>query len=316
MIEQYPPALPTQPTAEQSKIEKPKTKRQWTRKKKIIAWVVAIFVLIYVTGLMGDDSESNKPHIAVVNIHGVISADEDDVNAKETIALLLDAYLNENSVAIALSIDSPGGSPYESERIVSEIKKLKKSHPEKKLYAVIEGMAASAGYHIASATDEIYAGRSSLVGSVGVLLMNYDARELQKKIGIYDRTFKAGENKDILSYTQPVTPKQRTHIQSILDDSHKAFIDDVREGRGKRLKEDKDTFTGLFWTGNQAVKLGLADHIGYMENLQRKHKNPALVYNKDEFKLKDLLSLSMSSVGAGIADRLIEVNTQQSVKLR
>ena len=220
------------------------------------------------TGLDGVDT--SKPHLAVVELQGVISSG-DVANAYDVNEALTRAFENSNSKAVALDINSPGGSPVQSDEIWQTMMDLRKEYPDKKLYAVIGDMGASGAYYIASAADEIYVNPSSLVGSIGVIMPSYNIKGLMDKVGVEDRTITAGEYKDILSLSRPLTDYEEKRVEKVLDNTHKHFINAVKEGRGDRLKnpEQNKLFSGLFWTGEQSIELGLADKKGSIASLEK-----------------------------------------------
>ena len=220
------------------------------------------------TGLDGVDT--SKPHLAVVELQGVISSG-DVANAYDVNEALTRAFENSNSKAVALDINSPGGSPVQSDEIWQTMMDLRKEYPDKKLYAVIGDMGASGAYYIASAADEIYVNPSSLVGSIGVIMPSYNIKGLMDKVGVEDRTITAGEYKDILSLSRPLTDYEEKHVEKVLDNTQKHFINAVKEGRGDRLKnpEQNKLFSGLFWTGEQSIELGLADKKGSIASLEK-----------------------------------------------
>ncbi|WP_201614115.1 signal peptide peptidase SppA [Psychrobacter sp. JCM 18902] len=220
------------------------------------------------TGLDGVDT--SKPHLAVVELQGVISSG-DVANAYDVNEALTRAFENSNSKAVVLDINSPGGSPVQSDEIWQTMMDLRKEYPDKKLYAVIGDMGASGAYYIASAADEIYVNPSSLVGSIGVIMPSYNIKGLMDKVGVEDRTITAGEYKDILSLSRPLTDYEEKHVEKVLDNTHKHFINAVKEGRGDRLKnpEQNKLFSGLFWTGEQSIELGLADKKGSIASLEK-----------------------------------------------
>ncbi|WP_367103672.1 signal peptide peptidase SppA [uncultured Psychrobacter sp.] len=220
------------------------------------------------TGLEGVDT--SLPHLAVVELQGTISND-DLANAYDISKALTRAFENSNSKAVALEINSPGGSPVQSDQIWQTMMDLRQEYPDKKLYAVIGDIGASGAYYIASAADEIYVNPSSLVGSIGVIMPSYNIEGLMDKVGVTDRTITAGEYKDILSLSRPLTDFEEQHVEDVLDNTHKHFIDAVKEGRGDRLKnpEENNLFSGLFWTGEQSIALGLADQTGSIASLEK-----------------------------------------------
>ncbi|STY94044.1 signal peptide peptidase SppA [Moraxella bovis] len=214
--------------------------------------------------------EANSPHLAVVEVNGVIASDS-DANAYDISSALTKAFENPNAKAVALAINSPGGSPVQSDEIWQTAMELRKENPDKKLYAVIGDIGASGAYYIASSADEIWVNPSSLVGSIGVIMSSYNTEELMKKIGVQDRTMTSGQYKDILSMSRPMTEDERIHVQQLLDTTHQNFIDAVKEGRGDKLKnaEQNNVFSGLFWTGKESLKLGLADKAGGISKLEK-----------------------------------------------
>ncbi|UYZ69392.1 signal peptide peptidase SppA [Moraxella bovis] len=214
--------------------------------------------------------EANSPHLAVVEVNGVIASDS-DANAYDISSALTEAFENPNAKAVALAINSPGGSPVQSDEIWQTAMELRKENPDKKLYAVIGDIGASGAYYIASSADEIWVNPSSLVGSIGVIMSSYNTEELMKKIGVQDRTMTSGQYKDILSMSRPMTEDERIHVQQLLDTTHQNFIDAVKEGRGDKLKnaEQNNVFSGLFWTGKESLKLGLADKAGGISKLEK-----------------------------------------------
>ncbi|MCY1422509.1 signal peptide peptidase SppA, 36K type [compost metagenome] len=241
------------------------------------------------------------------------------MNSEDTNKALKRAFEASNSKAVALNINSPGGSPVQSDEIWQEIRYLKKQHPDKKVYAVIGDMGASGAYYIASAADEIIVNPSSLVGSIGVIMPNYGISGLAQKLGIEDRTLTSGANKDILSITKPIDPAQKQHIQSVLDNVHTHFINAVKEGRGKRLKSnDPAIFSGLFWTGDQAIQLGVADRSGNITSLMRElNLGNKVDYTIERNPLESILGRMGAQLGQGVSESIAqEVQTSQSAKLQ
>ena len=233
------------------------------------AWLTLFAVLAW-TGFhragVGSSGPS-QPHTAVVAIKGEI-ADGADASAEWTVNALRAAFEDEGSQAIVLLINSPGGSPVQAGIINDEVRRLKAKH-EKPVYAVVEESCASAAYYIAVAADEIYVDKASIVGSIGVLMDGFGFTGLMDKLGVERRLMTAGVNKGFLDPFSPQTKAQRTHAQTLLDQIHAQFIQVVRDGRGKRLKETPELFTGLFWSGQQAVDLGLADGLGNLDYVAR-----------------------------------------------
>ena len=209
----------------------------------------------------------NTPHTALVEVRGEIAADT-EASAELLVSALKSAFEDSGSQAVVLRINSPGGSPVQSGIVYDEIKRLKAKHG-KKVYAVVEEMCASGAYYIAAAADEIYVDKASVVGSIGVLMDGFGFTGLMGKLGVERRLLTAGSNKGMLDPFTPVNEQQRALAQTMLDQIHQQFIAVVREGRGARLKETPETFSGLFWNGEQALKLGLADHLGNLDFVAR-----------------------------------------------
>ena len=255
------------------------------------------------TALEGVDT--GKPHLAVVELQGTIS-NGDAANAYDINKALTRAFKNPNSKAVALDINSPGGSPVQSDEIWQTMMDLRQEYPDKKLYAVIGDIGASGAYYIASAADEIYVNPSSLVGSIGVIMPSYNIEGLMDKAGVKDRTITAGEYKDILSLTRPLTAYEEQHVEKVLANTHKHFIDAVKEGRGDRLKnpEQNKLFSGLFWTGEQSIALGLADKTGSIASLEKqlKLKNVVNYTPMDPFQL--FMDRFAVKLGAGVGSSI------------
>lgn len=223
----------------------------------------AYLVLILV--LAQSDSWSGKAlttsHTALVDIEGVISADS-LANADNVISGLRAAFENKSAQGVVLRANSPGGSPVQAGYINDEIKRLRAKHPDTPVYAVIGDMCASGCYYVVAAADKIYADKASLVGSIGVLMNGFGFVDTMKKVGVERRLMTAGEHKGFLDPFGPVKPAEAKHAQQMLDEIHRQFIDTIRQGRGTALKETRDMFSGLFWTGEEAIKMGLVDSLG------------------------------------------------------
>jgi protease-4 len=217
------------------------------------------------------------------------------------VSSLIAAFEDKGAQAIVLLIDSPGGSPVQAGIINDEITRLKALH-NKKVYAVVEETCASAAYYIAAAADDIYVDKASLVGSIGVLMDGFGFTGLMEKLGIERRLMTAGENKAMLDPFSPQDEEQRVYIQTMLGEIHNQFITVVKQGRGDRLKETPDTFTGLVWSGQQAVALGLADGLGSLDFVAREIvKAEAIVdYTQRENLGLRLAKRFGASVGEGV----------------
>ena len=268
-------------------------RRRWQIFFRFI-WMGYFLLLLLIMLNVGGDRDSmssslGSKHIAVVPIQGLIAADS-DANADDTIRSLEKAFKNPHTEAVFLDINSGGGSPVQSGEIYRAVMRLK---AERKLpvYAVIADAGASGAYFIAASADEIYADPASIVGSIGVISQNFGYRELLGKLGLDPRTFTAGEHKNFLAGDQPLKPEEIAHMQRLLDNIHQQFIKAVRDGRGSRLKETPEMFSGLFWTGEQALPLGLIDALGDKNTLRdAKYKDLKMIeYKRDRNALERLL---------------------------
>ena len=308
-------------------VEEQRRSRRWSIFFKCLGFVYLLIVLMAMTKSCSTDSSEKatasigSDHLAVVNIVGTIdsSSSQSTVNSDDTSKALKRAFEAKSSKAIALNINSPGGSPVQSDEIWQEIRYLKKQYPNKKVYAVIGDMGASGAYYIASAADEIIVNPSSLVGSIGVIMPNYGLSGLARKLGVEDRTLTSGNNKDILSMTKPINPAQQAHVQAVLDNVHSHFIRAVKEGRGKRLKSnDPAIFSGLFWTGEQAVALGIADRNGSITTLMRElNVKQKVDYTIQRNPLESILGRVGAQIGEGISSSLAaQLQTQQNAKIQ
>ena len=250
-----------------SGLKEQKTARRWSIFFKLLTFAFLGFLLILAFGWFGGKN-SAAPHTALIDVNGVIEAGG-AVNADNFISSLHDAYDSSGTKGIILRFNTPGGSPVQAGIINDEIKRQKALHPKIPVYGVVEDICASGGYYIAVATDKIYVDKGSIVGSIGVLMDGYGFTEIMKKVGVERRLMTAGENKGMLDPFSPINPKQQAFAQSMLNEVHEQFKNVVRQGRGSRLKETPETFSGLFWSGEESIKLGLADALGSADYVAR-----------------------------------------------
>ncbi len=209
----------------------------------------------------------SRPHTAVIEISGAIAADT-EASAKSVVAALRAAFADPGAQGVVLLINSPGGSPVQAGIIADEIHRLRALH-DKPIHAVVEEVAASAAYYIASAAENIYVDKASIVGSIGVMMNGFGFTELMDKLGIERRLLTAGDNKGFMDPFSPQSDEQVQHARRMLDDIHQQFIDVVRRGRGDRLQESPEVFSGLIWSGQRAVELGLADDLASLDRVAR-----------------------------------------------
>jgi protease-4 len=252
------------------------------------------------------------PHTAVIEIRGEIASGA-EASAENVVSSLQSAFEDSGAQAIVLLIDSPGGSPVQAGIINDEITRLKAMH-NKKVYAVVEETCASAAYYIAAAADQIYVDKASLVGSIGVLMDGFGFTGLMEKLGVERRLLTAGSNKGMLDPFSPQDEAQRAYIQSMLNEIHTQFIAVVKRGRGDRLKETPDTFSGLVWSGQQAVNLGLADGLGSLDYVARE-----IVKAEDivDYTQRENLGLRLAKrFGASVGEGMFLAARAAGVQLR
>ncbi|MFZ5697893.1 MAG: S49 family peptidase [Pseudomonadota bacterium] len=287
--------------------------RRWGILFKSLGFLYLFALLFLLTSSTDTHTVSTSTdHVALVEVSGVMMSGG-DADADSIVGGLRDAFEAKHAKAVIMRINSPGGSPVQAGVIYDEMRRLRAEHPDKKLYAVISDIGASGGYYIAAAADEIYVDKASIVGSIGVIMNGFGAQELMRKLGVEDRTMTAGENKAILSPFAPVSEQQKIHMQGLLDAIHGQFIAAVKEGRGDRLKNDPAMFSGLFWTGEQAVHLGLADGLGTASYVARDIVGTdALVdYSYQRSALEKLAERFGVKVGTAMATRLGAVSSMQ-----
>jgi protease-4 len=243
--------------------------RRWGIFFKLLTFAYLTFILVIAVDWSGRaEMSSGKKHTAMVEVSGVI-APNTDASAERVTASLQAAFKDKNTQAVVVRCNSPGGSPVQAQTIYDEMRRLRKKYPEIPLYAVVEDVCASGGYFVAVGADRIFVSKASVVGSIGVLMNGFGFTGLMEKIGVERRLITAGENKGMLDPFSPMTDKDVQHAKELMADIHQQFISVVREGRGKRLKENADTFSGLIWTGQKSVELGLADGFGSLESVAR-----------------------------------------------
>ena len=237
--------------------------RRWSVffKSLMFAYLIAIFGVAMYPTIKQDMGGDSKDHTAVIDVVGVIAEDKDS-NAADIIESLRDAVKDKHTKGIILHSNSPGGSPVQSAYVYEEIRNIKKEHPDLPVYAVVSDICASGCYYIASASDKIFVNQSSLIGSIGVLMDGFGFVDVMQKLGVERRLLTAGAHKAMLDPFSPPKEDETKYMQGLLDQVHQQFIGAVKAGRGDRLKETPDMFSGLVWTGEAGVKLGVADGFG------------------------------------------------------
>ncbi len=270
------------------------------------AWLVFLVALVWLGVDRGSahNADITRPHTAVVEIKGEI-ASTSEANAELIVSSMRSAFEDEGAQAVVLLVNSPGGSPVQAGIINDEIRRLKVLH-KKPVYVVVEETCASAAYYIAVAADQIFVDKASVVGSIGVLMDGFGFTGLMDKLGVERRLMTAGQNKGFLDPFSPQTDKQREFAQAMLNQIHQQFISAVKAGRGERLKETPETFSGLFWTGDQAVQMGLADQLGNLDFVAREIvKAPEIIdYTRRDNVAERLVKRFGASMGESMAQAL------------
>ena len=297
-----------------SAIQEQRRARHWSIFFKVLTFGYLCVLLFLFMGWIGkSESPLSGKHTALVDMHGVI-ASETVANADSVMTSLQDAFKDSHTQGVILRMDSPGGSPVQSGYINDEIHRLRAKYPKIPLYVVIEDICASGCYYVAVAADKIFVNKASLVGSIGVLMDSFGFTGTMDKLGVERRLMTAGENKGFMDPFSPVNAGQQVHAKNMLAEIHQQFIEIVKQGRGKRLKESPDIFSGLIWTGQKSIELGLADGMGNMESVAR-----------DVIKAEDIVDFTTHEgiaerlakrFGAGMASAFPGLSTQAGIKLR
>ncbi|GJM06223.1 MAG: peptidase [marine bacterium B5-7] len=236
--------------------------------KMLLALYLFTFLIIYFVENTETGSFSSDKHTALIEINGVIAADT-EARADYIVTGLRKAFKDENTQGVILRINSPGGSPVQAGYINDEINRLREKHPDIPVYAVISDMCASGGYYIAAAADKIYANKASIVGSIGVIMAGFGFVDTIEKLGVERRLLHAGDNKGFMDPFQPLKAEESAHVQGLLNEIHQQFIDVVKSGRGDRLIDDEKLFSGLIWSGQESIKLGLVDELASASQVAR-----------------------------------------------
>ncbi|MFM9437440.1 protease IV [Janthinobacterium sp. CG_23.3] len=284
-------------------LQEQRAHRRWGIFFKLSMLATLVFgLLVYFDFSISGAEEALGRHTALIDIDGAIES-EGSGSAAVVIPALDKAFSDAGSVAVVLHINSPGGSPVQAGMIVDEILRLRKGYPAKPLYVVVDEMCASGGYYIAAAADKIYVNKASVVGSIGVLMDGFGFAGVMEKVGVERRLLTAGVNKGFMDPFTPMSDKHKAYAQVMLDEIHQQFIGVVRAGRGKRLKETPETFSGLFWSGAKAVEMGLADGFGTVDTVARDivKAEDIVDYTQHEGLPERVLKKFGAAMGAGAA---------------
>jgi len=272
-------------------LKEQRARRRWGIFFKFVLLAFVLVGIRLALNYSNDSIEITGTHTALVEIDGEID-DSGSGSAANVIPSLNRAFGDSGSVGVVLRINSPGGSPVQAGMINDEITRLRKVYPQKPLYVVVDEMCASGGYYIAAAAEKIYVNKASIIGSIGVLMDGFGFTGIMDKVGVERRLLTAGENKGFLDPFSPQSAKQKAHAQEMLNEIHQQFISVVRIGRGKRLIETPETFSGLFWSGAKAIEMGLADDFGTVDSIAR-----------DVFKAEDIVDYTQHE---GLSDRVLK----------
>ena len=281
--------------------------RRWGIFFKLLTFAYITFAILMLVDWKAAPGGKDGKFTALVELTGIIAPGTDS-SAEKIITALDSAFKDKGTQGVVLRINSPGGSPVQSQTIYDEMRRLRKKYPQIPLYVVVEDLCASGGYYVAAAADKIFVSKSSIVGSIGVRLDSFGVTGLMEKIGVERRLLTAGENKGMLDPFLPVDEKQKEYALKMIEEVHQQFISDVRAGRGKRLKEDSETFSGLIWTGAKGVELGLVDAFGSLDYVARE-----VIKAEDivDFTQKENIAEKFARrFGAGAASAILELATR------
>jgi protease-4 len=294
--------------------EKRRTRRWGIFFKLLTFAYLAVLLLLLVPDDWSESAMQEKAHTAVVKLDGVIAPGEKG-SADKVVKGLRSAFEDANTEAVILRINSPGGSPVQSSDMHKEIIRLREKYPDIPLYAVVSDICASGGYYVAAAADKIYVNESSIVGSIGVLMNGFGFVDAMEDLGIERRLMTAGSHKGILDPFSPMSDFDREHADRLLNDLHEIFIEAVKTGRGERLRGDDEVlFSGLFWSGQEAVELGLADEIGNASYVAREVVGVEKLVDFTE--KEDALSRLAERLGASAGGAMARLFGLEGMQLR
>src|SRR5687767_11678456 len=287
--------------------------RRWGIFFKMLIFIYLFALLFIGMGWVGKKDAGTGKHTALVEINGVISHNS-LASADNVTAGLQDAFKDKRTQGVILRINSPGGSPVQAGHINEEIRRLRAKYPDIPLYAVVEDIGASGGYYVAVAADRIYVDKASIIGSIGVVMDSFGFTGTMEKLGVERRALASGENKTFLDPFAPVVEEHKEHAQEMIQQIHKQFIGVVRQGRGKRLKETPDMYSGLLWVGQKSIELGLADALGSVDYVAREVIKAEEIV---DFTLRENVAERLAKkFGAGMADGLARFGIFQGLSLR
>jgi protease-4 len=294
-------------------IQEQRRARQWGIFFKLLLFIYLFALLIVGMGWVGKRDGSPGKHTALVEVRGVIAPDS-AASADVVMTGLQEAFKDKRTQGVVLRINSPGGSPVQAGHINDEIQRLREKHPGIPVYAVVEDICASGGYYVAAAADKIYINQSSIVGSIGVRMDGFGFTGTMEKLGVERRLLSAGENKGFLDPFLPMLDTHREHAEKMLNDIHQQFIKVVRQGRGKRLKESPDMFSGLLWVGAKNIELGLADAVGGVDYVAREVIQAEEIV--DFTPRENIAERVAKRFGAAMAETLVRLGAVSTLSIR
>lgn len=282
-----------------------RSERRWRRFGRLAWFLLFAGIAWALIAQQRHAAAPSGPHTALIELQGEIASDA-LASAENVNAALRNAFDDAGAQAVVLRINSPGGSPVQAGLVTDEMRRLRALHPDKKLYAVCEELCASAAYYIAAVADEIFVDKASIVGSIGVLMDGFGFTGTMDKLGVERRLITAGDNKGLLDPFSPLSEAHRAYAQAMVNQIHQQFIKVVKDGRGARLKEAPETFSGLFWSGESAVQQGLADRLGSLDFVAREvvKAEEVIDYTPKENVAERLAKRFGAAVGAGAAKAL------------
>ena len=296
-----------------SAIQEQRRARHWGIFFKLLLFIYLFALLFIWLGWTGKKETSAGKHTALVEVRGVIGP-ESAASADNVVSGLQDAFKDKRTQGVILRINSPGGSPVQAGHINDEIRRLRAKYPNIPVYAVVEEICASGGYYVAVAADQIYVDKGSIIGSIGVLMDGFGFTGLMDKLGIERRLLAAGRNKGFLDPFSPIRDDQEKYAETMLTEIHQQFITVVRQGRGKRLKETPELFSGLLWVGTRSVELGLADALGSVDSVARE-----VIKAEDivDFTPRENIAERVARrFGAAMAESLVRVMTTMPMAIK
>lgn len=294
-------------------VQEQRRARYWSIFFKLLLFVYLFALLFIAMGWWGKKEAGPGKHTALVEVRGVIGP-EGSASADNVMTGLQDAFKDKRTQGVIVRINSPGGSPVQAGHINDEIRRLREKHPKIPVYAVVEDICASGGYYVAVAADQIFVDKSSIIGSIGVLMDGFGFTGAMEKLGIERRLLAAGENKGFLDPFSPIEESQQAHARNMLGEIHEQFISVVRQGRGNRLKETPEMFSGLLWIGTKSIELGLADALGSVEYVAREVVKAEDIV--DFTPRENIAERVVRRFGAAMAETLVRVTTTSPFNVR